>query len=189
MASPASSATIPMTLKSVRSTGVVPESVLRFVVPLGATINMDGSAIYFPCAVSGSVLNGIEPNVAHYLLVTIGSAGTAFSAGLVLIVTVYNTLGTTGIPDGFSFIVAIDWFLTLHHCDVTTVSGDAYCDGLINTRYFSPLSTFVPQAMLWYADGSIICSANDMMDRDDDDIAHSIAVPLRRKAGYELNSS
>jgi len=44
-----SAATIPVNLKSVRSTNIVPESILKFVVPLGATINMDGSAIYFPC--------------------------------------------------------------------------------------------------------------------------------------------
>jgi solute carrier family 1 (high affinity glutamate transporter) protein 2 len=45
-----SAATIPVTLKSVRSTGWVPEPILRFVVPLGATVNMDGSAIYYPMA-------------------------------------------------------------------------------------------------------------------------------------------
>jgi Na+/H+-dicarboxylate symporter len=42
-----SAATIPMTLKSVQSTGRVPDSIARFVVPLGATVNMDGGAIYF----------------------------------------------------------------------------------------------------------------------------------------------
>jgi Na+/H+-dicarboxylate symporter len=133
-----SAATIPMTLKSVRSTGVVPESILRFVIPLGATVNMDGSAIYFPCAcIWLAVLNGIEPNVAHYFLLvviaTIGSAGTAPvpSSGLVLIVTAYNTVfGTTGIPDGFSFVVAIDWFLD--RCiTVTNVTGDAMVCGMV----------------------------------------------------------
>lgn len=55
-----SAATIPVTLRSVRSTGVVPEPILKFVVPLGATINMDGSAIYFLCAsVWLAVLNGV----------------------------------------------------------------------------------------------------------------------------------
>jgi len=89
-----SAATIPVTIRSVRSTGVVPESILKFVVPLGATINMDGSAIYFPCAcVWLAVLNGVEVNAAHYILLiiiaTIGSAGTAPvpASGLVLIVT------------------------------------------------------------------------------------------------------
>ena len=38
-----SAATIPVTIRSVRNTGIVPESILKFVVPLGATVNMDGS--------------------------------------------------------------------------------------------------------------------------------------------------
>lgn len=42
-----SAATIPVTLRSVRSTGRVPESIIKFVVPLGATINMDGSGTSF----------------------------------------------------------------------------------------------------------------------------------------------
>lgn len=49
-ASASSAATIPVTLRCVMNTGLVPEQVARFVVPLGATINMDGGAIYFPCA-------------------------------------------------------------------------------------------------------------------------------------------
>mmetsp|Transcript_18236 Transcript_18236/g.33040 ORF Transcript_18236/g.33040 Transcript_18236/m.33040 type:complete len:551 (+) Transcript_18236:134-1786(+) len=134
-----SAATIPVTLRSVRSTGVVPESILKFVVPLGATINMDGSAIYFPCAcVWLAVLNGVEVNAAHYILLiiiaTIGSAGTAPvpASGLVLIVTAYNTVfGTSGIPNGFSFVVAIDWFLD-RLITVVNVSGDASVCGMIS---------------------------------------------------------
>jgi Na+/H+-dicarboxylate symporter len=77
-----SAATIPVTLRCVQSTGRVPEPVARFVVPLGATVNMDGGAIYFPCAcIWLAVLNGIEPDIASYVLLvvisTIGSAGTA----------------------------------------------------------------------------------------------------------------
>jgi len=108
-----SAATIPVTLRCVLSTGHVPGPVARFVVPLGATVNMDGGAIYFPCAcIWLAVLNGINPTVADYILLvviaTIGSAGTAPvpSASLVLIITAYNTVfGTTGTPDGFSFIL------------------------------------------------------------------------------------
>lgn len=134
-----SAATIPMTLKSVRSTGIVPESILKFVVPLGATINMDGSAIYFPCScIWLAVLNGVDINAGHYILLviiaTIGSAGTAPvpSSGLVLIVTAYNTVfGTTGIPEGFSFVVAIDWFLD--RCiTVMNVTGDTVVCGMVS---------------------------------------------------------
>ena len=88
-----SAATIPMTLKSVQSTGRVPDAIARFVVPLGATVNMDGGAIYFPCAcIWLAVLNGIDVNIGSYILLviisTLGSIGTAPvpSASLVLIV-------------------------------------------------------------------------------------------------------
>ena len=110
-----SAATIPMTLKCVKASGKVPDAVGRFVIPLGATVNMDGGAIYFPCAAIWlAVLNGIEVNASHYILLviisTIGSVGTAPvpSASLVLIITAYNTVfNTSGTPDGFEYIFAI----------------------------------------------------------------------------------
>eukprot|EP00543_Licmophora_paradoxa_P005810 CAMPEP_0202451292 /NCGR_PEP_ID=MMETSP1360-20130828/9756_1 /ASSEMBLY_ACC=CAM_ASM_000848 /TAXON_ID=515479 /ORGANISM="Licmophora paradoxa, Strain CCMP2313" /LENGTH=519 /DNA_ID=CAMNT_0049069829 /DNA_START=42 /DNA_END=1601 /DNA_ORIENTATION=- len=133
-----SAATIPMTLRSVRSTGVVPEAILRFVIPLGATINMDGGAIYFPCAcIWMAYLNGIEPDVSSYFLLiiiaTIGSAGTAPvpSASLVLIITAYNTVfNAEGTPDGFEFILAIDWFMDRLRTTLN-VTGDAMVSGMV----------------------------------------------------------
>ena len=133
-----SAATIPVTLRCVQSTGRVPEPIAKFVVPMGATINMDGGAIYFPCAcIWLAILNGMTPNFGNYILLiilaTVGSAGTAPvpSASLVLIITAYNTVfGTTGTPDGFSFILAIDWFMD--RCrTVVNVTGDAVVTGLV----------------------------------------------------------
>jgi Na+/H+-dicarboxylate symporter len=77
-----SAATIPVTLKSVESTGRVPSAIAGFVIPLGATVNMDGGAIYFPCAcIWLAVLNGVEVNIGHLVLLviiaTLGSIGTA----------------------------------------------------------------------------------------------------------------
>jgi Na+/H+-dicarboxylate symporter len=134
-----SAATIPMTLKCVRQTERVPEPVARFVIPLGATVNMDGGAIYFPCAcIWLAVLNGIQPDAASYLLLviisTIGSAGTAPvpSASLVLIITAYNTVfNTTGVPEGFSFILAIDWFMDRLRT-VVNVTGDGVVAGMVS---------------------------------------------------------
>lgn len=45
-----SAATMPVTLECAEASGRVPKTIARFVIPMGATINMDGSAIYFPCA-------------------------------------------------------------------------------------------------------------------------------------------
>jgi Na+/H+-dicarboxylate symporter len=129
-----------MTLRCVRSTGEVPDAIGRFIVPLGATINMDGSAIYFPCAcIWLAILNGVEVDVSAYLLLviiaTVGSAGTAPvpSSALVLIITAYNTVfNATGTPDGFEYILAIDWFMD-RLITMLNVSGDACVAGMISS--------------------------------------------------------
>jgi Na+/H+-dicarboxylate symporter len=133
-----SAATIPMTLRCVKATGRVPDPVARFVIPLGATVNMDGGAIYFPCAcIWLAILNGIDPDVSNYILLiiisTIGSIGTAPvpSASLVLIITAYNTVfNTTGTPEGFSYILAIDWFMDRLRTTLN-VTGDAVVSGMV----------------------------------------------------------
>jgi Na+/H+-dicarboxylate symporter len=132
-----SAATIPMTLRCVKSAGIS-ESVARFVIPLGATINMDGGAIYFPCAcIWLAVLNGAEINAASYFLLiiiaTVGSAGTAPvpSASLVLIITAYNTVfNAEGTPDGFEYILAIDWFMDRLRTTLN-VTGDCVAAGCV----------------------------------------------------------
>ena len=56
------------------------------------------------------------------------------STSLVLIITAYNTVfGNNGTPDGFSFILAIDWFMD--RCrTVTNVTGDAVVAGIVAYR-------------------------------------------------------
>ncbi len=133
-----SAATIPVTLRCVQNTGCVPDAIGRFVIPLGATVNMDGGAIYFPCAcIWLAILNGIEPDIGQYILLvfiaTIGSAGTAPvpSASLVLIITAYNTVfNTEGTPEGFSYILAIDWFMDRLRTTLN-VTGDAVVSGMV----------------------------------------------------------
>lgn len=100
---------------------------------------MDGGAIYFPCAsIWLAILNGLEVNASHYILLviisTIGSVGTAPvpSASLVLIITAYNTVfNTSGTPDGFEFILAIDWFMDRLRTTLN-VTGDAVVSGMVS---------------------------------------------------------
>jgi Na+/H+-dicarboxylate symporter len=137
-ASASSAATLPVTLECVRQSGVVPDSIANFVMPLGATINMDGGAIYIPCCcIWLAVLNGITPNVGQYILLiilaTIGSAGAAPvpSASIVLMITAYNTVfNTTGTPDGLSFILAVDWFVDRLRT-VLNVTGDTVVSRIV----------------------------------------------------------
>jgi Na+/H+-dicarboxylate symporter len=140
-ASASSAATIPTSLKAVKSTGVVPDVIGKFVVPFGATVNMDGGAVYFVCAcIWLAVLNGQDVNFSSFVLLiiiaTLGSIGTAPvpSASLVLIITAYNTVFEgSGMPNGFGYIFAIDWFMDRMRT-VTNVTGDCIVSGIVAHR-------------------------------------------------------
>ncbi|KAL3906161.1 MAG: hypothetical protein SGILL_009384 [Bacillariaceae sp.] len=126
-----SAVTIPVNIESTIDGGV-PESISKFLVPLGATINMDGTAIYYPCAcIWLAIYNGITPNVGDYVLLailsTFGSIGTAPvpNSGIVMIATAYQTaFNTTTLPLGFSFLFAIDWLID-RVGTALNVTGDA----------------------------------------------------------------
>lgn len=139
VASASSAATIPVSISSTLSSGEVTETIARFVIPLGATVNMDGGAIYFPCAcIWLAVYNGEPLNAASYILLvilaTFGSMGTAPvpNASLALIMTAYNTVfNTTGEPDGFGYIFAVDWFMDRGRT-LINVSGDCFVTSIIS---------------------------------------------------------
>lgn len=123
-----SSATLPVTMDGVKA-AEVPEPARRFVLPLGATINMDGTALYEAVAVLFiSQAMGIDLAFWQQLLVlltatlaAIGAAGIP-EAGLVTMVIVMEAVG---LPlEGIGLILAIDWFLD--RCRTTVnVYGDA----------------------------------------------------------------
>ncbi|OIO73387.1 MAG: sodium:dicarboxylate symporter [Zetaproteobacteria bacterium CG1_02_53_45] len=123
-----SSATLPLTMEGVKDAGV-DEKARRFVLPLGATINMDGTALYEAVAVLFiAQAYGLDLSFAQQMLVlvtatmaAIGAAGIP-EAGLVTMVIV---LEAVGLPlEGIGLILAIDWFLD--RCRTTVnVFGDA----------------------------------------------------------------
>lgn len=88
-----------------------------------------------------SVLSVLEQvTVASFVLLiiiaTIGRIGTdpVPSVSLVLIITAYNTVfGTTGTPNGFGYIFAIDWFMDRWRT-VTNVTGDCIVSEIVARR-------------------------------------------------------
>ena len=97
-----SSATLPVTMKCVRENSGVSNEVSSFVLPMGATVNMDGTALYecagvlFIAQVLG-VSMGIDQQIVIVitaLLASIGAAGIP-SAGLVMIFIVTSAVGLT----------------------------------------------------------------------------------------------
>lgn len=111
-----SSATLPLTITNVIEDAKVSDRVGRFVLPFGATINMDGTALYEAVAVIfiaqsyGIALGGGELLIVFLTatLAAIGAAGIP-EAGLVTMVLV---LQAVGLPlEGIGLILAIDWLL------------------------------------------------------------------------------
>ena len=116
--SASSSATLPVTLDCVERRGGVPNQVSSFVLPLGATVNMDGTALYEGvAAVFIAQVYGISLGIGEQLLVfttallvSIGAAGIPM-AGLVMMVVV---LRAVGLPlEGVGLILAVDRVLDM----------------------------------------------------------------------------
>lgn len=126
-----SSGTLPVTIKCTRENLGVSEKIASFVLPLGATINMDGTALYQGvCALFIAQVYGIELTLAQMativLTATLGSIGTAGvpGGGFIMLTLV---LQSVGLPlDGLVLIGGIDRILDMARTSVNVV-GDASC--------------------------------------------------------------
>jgi len=134
-----SSATLPVTIDTAESEGECSKRAANFVLPLGATINMDGTALYEAVAVVFLFqFYGIELEFSQLIIVVItatlaaiGAAGIP-SAGLVTMVIVISAvnMNLTGSPDGplpiaaIGLIIGVDRILDMCRTAVN-VWGDA----------------------------------------------------------------
>jgi len=124
-----SSATLPVTLESAQTKAGISKRSAEFVLPLGATINMDGTALYEACAaifIAQAV--GLELSLLGQLTIAltatvaaIGAAGIPH-AGLVTMVIV---LKAVGLPvELIGLVIPVDWFVDRFRTAVN-VFGDA----------------------------------------------------------------
>jgi len=124
-----SGATLPITLRTVERRMGVHNSVAGFTVPLGATINMDGTAIMQGVAtVFIAQVYGMDLTMSAYITVvitaTLASIGTAAVPGVGLI-TLAMVLGQVGLPvEGIALIIGVDRLLDMVRTAVN-VTGDA----------------------------------------------------------------
>ncbi len=124
-----SSATLPLTMSGVVKEAKVSERVARFVLPLGATINMDGTALYEAVAAifiaqSYGIQLGLYELIVVFITATLAAVGAAGipEAGLVTMIIV---LQAVGLPvEGMGIILAIDWLLDRFRTTVN-VWGDS----------------------------------------------------------------
>jgi len=130
-------ATLPVTLKTCEEDLGVSKETASFVVPLGATINMTGSAIYYTLvALFFAQLYGIELSVAQYLAIaitaTVGSIGQAGVPGPTLLVVA--VLVSAGIPiEGLPLLYALDRVFDMLRTFLN-ITGDAACAVIVDTK-------------------------------------------------------
>ena len=123
-----SSATLPLTMECAREEGVDRRAV-RFVLPLGATVNMNGTALYEACAAMFiAQAYGYDLSLGQQIVVfvtatlaAIGAAGIP-EAGLVTLLIVLKSVGLP--TEGVALILAVDWFLDRFRTSIN-VWGDA----------------------------------------------------------------
>ena len=124
-----SAATIPVTLKTVQDNLGVNKNVASFVIPVGATINMDGTAIMQGMAtIFIAQMSGIDLSLIQYvqvvILAVVTSIGTAAvpSAGTITLVIILQQFG---LPlEAIGIILAVDRILDMLRTSVN-VTGDA----------------------------------------------------------------
>lgn len=130
-----STATIPLSIDTLAKKIGVSKRISSFTIPLGATINMDGTAIMQGVAVVfAAQAFGIVLNFADYVTVigiaTLASIGTAGipSVGLVTLTMVFNSVGLP--VEAIGMIMGIDRILDMTRTAVN-ITGDAVCTTIV----------------------------------------------------------
>jgi Na+/H+-dicarboxylate symporter len=130
-----SAGTLPASLDAAQNQLGVQKGISSFVLPLGATINMDGTALYQGvCALFVAQAFGIDLSMADYATIvvtaTLASIGTAGvpGAGLIMLSLILNTVGLP--MEGIAIVAGIDRVLDMARTAVN-VSGDLMVTTLI----------------------------------------------------------
>jgi Na+/H+-dicarboxylate symporter len=130
-----SMATLPVTMECVHDNLKVPKPISSFVLPIGATVNMDGTSLYQAIAVVAMAqFHMIDLSFAQQMIIvltaTLASIGAAAvpSAGLVLMIVVLESVGLN--PAWIAIILPVDRILDMCRT-VVNVTGDATVSSII----------------------------------------------------------
>ncbi|XP_006142173.2 neutral amino acid transporter B(0) [Tupaia chinensis] len=130
-----SSATLPLMMKCVEENNRVATHISRFILPIGATVNMDGAAL-FQCVAAVFIAQLSRQSLDFVKIITILVTATASSVGAAGIpaggvLTLTIILESVSLPVHYiSLILAVDWLVD-RSCTVLNVEGDAFGAGLL----------------------------------------------------------
>ncbi|KAL7056375.1 hypothetical protein AAHC03_020978 [Spirometra sp. Aus1] len=131
-----SAATLPITFRCLEENLGVDKRVTRFVLPIGATINMDGTALYEAVAsIFIAQINGRELALSEVIIISVTATLAAIGAASVPsagLVTMMLVLTSVGLPtNDITMILAVDWLLDRIRTSVN-VFGDAIGAGIVD---------------------------------------------------------
>ncbi|XP_062387069.1 solute carrier family 1 member 9 [Sardina pilchardus] len=141
-----SAGTLPVTFRCLEENLKIDKRVTRFVLPIGATINMDGTALYEAvAAIFIAQMNDINLDAGQIVTVsmtaTLASVGAASipSAGLV---TMLLILTAVGLPtQDISLLIAVDWLLDRMRTSINVV-GDSFGAGIVDYLSHAELAEY-----------------------------------------------
>ncbi|XP_037675919.1 neutral amino acid transporter B(0) [Choloepus didactylus] len=132
-----SSATLPLMMKCVEEKNGVARHISRFILPIGATVNMDGAAL-FQCVAAVFIAQLNQKPLDLVKIITILVTATASSVGAAGIpaggvLTLAIILEAISLPvHDLSWILAVDWLVD-RSCTIINVEGDAFGAGLLQS--------------------------------------------------------
>ncbi|PIF03877.1 MAG: C4-dicarboxylate transporter [Arcobacter sp.] len=131
-----SAAVMPLSMKTAEEKLHIPESISKFIIPLGATINMDGTAIYqVIAAIFLTQLFGIDLSLIEIVILAVTTVGASIGApstpgvGIVILATILQNIGVP--VEGIALILGVDRILDM--CRTTiNVTGDLTATIIMN---------------------------------------------------------
>jgi Na+/H+-dicarboxylate symporter len=143
-----SAATMPVTLRCVTEKCGVSPTIAQIVLPLGVTLNMNGTALYEAvAAIFVAQINGIDLTIGQTIIIaitsTLAAAGAAGipEAGLITMALVFSAVG---LPlDDIALLLTIDWLLDRLRT-VVNILSDAVCSAVVDELHKRAMAKLAP---------------------------------------------
>ena len=131
-----SAAVMPLSIKTAEEKLGIRSSISQFVIPLGATINMNGTALYQAVAtIFLAQVYGIDVSLSGMILIVTMAVGASIGSpatpgvGIVILATILDTVGIP--PEGIALIMGVDRILDMSRTSIN-VAGDVVAAMLMN---------------------------------------------------------
>ncbi|XP_015277262.1 PREDICTED: neutral amino acid transporter A [Gekko japonicus] len=158
-----SSATLPSMIKCIEENNGVDKRISRFILPIGATVNMDGAAI-FQCMATVFIaqLNNFDLNAGQiFTILVTATASSVGAAGIPAggVLTIAIILEAIGLPtNDISLILAVDWIVD-RTTTVVNVEGDAFGAGILHYLNQKEMKEKEPELSEVYVEAVPNCKA------------------------------